>query len=622
MESIYNILIAKLKMQPKHGMPADPNKVNDNLSPDYWKNLTAATQQYSDSLDAFKATLPSFNKLMADMGAVLGGAASESAKLSEGFQRARAYQDEYNKQVKSLIQGVTGLEQSSAELNKEIGISSARSLDFARDLREMNKTIRVSDKTLFAAAASISKFTAGYNAATGVHKGFNEKLEQGQIYLTENMQLSDEAAEGVQLFAAGIGTSAVEYAANLQEASKLLGAATGMDAAKAQREILSEIGNTAADVQMQYSRIPGSLELGALKARALGTSLEKLNTTGQSLLNIESSIGAELEYQQLTGQRLLTRQGKSLTNEYRMATIQGDAAKQADLMNQFIKDQGDELENNLFARKKAAELMGTDEATLAKMIQKQKMLKKLGAEEILKLNKGDMAATIKQLRAENAPEEDIEALLKASDTRTTAERDTQALEAIQSDIALIARGGKDSETFLKETRKSTEASMEFAKKMSETFGSKAVIQGLGGLGMLQERMQLIATPFQQVADILPAYGQDIKAGLDKVTKWPWLKGRWGDKDITLEPKNAAAGGTMSAGDISLVGEQGPELVQFSRNAYVTPTNQTKSALNAPAIDYSKLATAVASAMKNINVTANVRTDDFMSATHLNGRKRI
>jgi len=617
MQTYQNILISKLKQRHKVGI--DPLK-DKNFSSTDWQDLTSALQKYQDAQDVLVNSMPTINALMKDMGEVMGGVVTESAKLSEGFQRAQNYQQSYNKQVLSLIKGVTGLEESSAQLNKEIGMSSLKSLDFARDLRKLGVEMKVGDKVSFAAAVSIGKFTAGYNAAVDSTNTFNQSLQKGQIYLTENMQLSDDAAEGVQLFAAGIGTSALDYAANLSAASELLGAATGMDAAQAQKQILDEIGNTAADVQLQYSRIPGSLELGALKARALGTSLEKLNTTGQSLLNIESSIGSELEYQQLTGQRLLTRQGKSLTNEYRMATIQGDATKQADLMNQFIEDQGDNLEKNLFARKKAAELMGTDEASLAKMIQKRKLLKKLGAEEILKLNKGDMAATIKQLRAKNAPEEDIEALLKASDTRTTAQRDTEALESIQSDIALIARGDKQSAEFLKETQQTRQASLDFAKKMSETFGDRNFIEGIGALGIMNEKISLIAQPFKDVAEILPAYGNEIKAGIDKATNWKFLKGRLSEGEVDLEKK--AKGGPALAGDISLVGEQGPELVKFARNAYVTPTNQTKSALGASSIDYGKMANAIAMAMRTVNVTANIRTDDLLGATKMNGKKRI
>jgi hypothetical protein len=106
------------------------------------------------------------------------------------------------------------------------------------------------------------------------------------------------------------------------------------------------------------------LEAATMKARLLGTTMGELSAVGDKLLNIESSIGTEMEYQQLTGHRLLTNSGKSLTNEYRMAQLKGDGVKQAELMQQFLEKEGDTLENNYIARQKASELFGIDGAKL------------------------------------------------------------------------------------------------------------------------------------------------------------------------------------------------------------------------------------------------------------------
>jgi hypothetical protein len=186
-----------------------------------------------------------------------------------------------------------------------------------------------------------------------------------------------------------MGQSSEEALVKINEMSTALEEFTGISAVQQQSQIIQDIASMGADLQLQYGGVGNKLEVATMKARLLGTSMESLHGTGQSLLNIESSIGAEMEYQQLTGRRLLDNQGKSLTNEYRMATVTGNATKQAELMNQFIASEGDTLEKNLFARQKAAELMGTDEATLAKMIQKRKLLVDLGAEDIMNMTADD-----------------------------------------------------------------------------------------------------------------------------------------------------------------------------------------------------------------------------------------
>lgn len=43
-------------------------------------------------------------------------------------------------------------------------------------------------------------------------------------------------------------------------------------------------------------------------------------------------------------------------------------------------------------------------------------------------------------------------------------------------------------------------------------------------------------------------------------------------------KAQAKGGPFNAGDISLVGEQGPEIVQFGASGFITPNNMIRPAL--------------------------------------------
>ena len=143
--------------------------------------------------------------------------------------------------------------------------------------------------------------------------------------------------------------------------------------------ITEGIAEAGADIQLQYGRLPGSLEQATIKASRLGLKLEDLAGAGESLLDIESSIGKELEYQLLTGRQLTNDQNQSLTNLYREATLRGDANEQANILNDIVAKEGKTLENNLFARKQMADLLGLQEQQLAGAIQKQKLLDSLGA---------------------------------------------------------------------------------------------------------------------------------------------------------------------------------------------------------------------------------------------------
>ena len=165
------------------------------------------------------------------------------------------------------------------------------------------------------------------------------------------------------------------------------------------KQIAEDIGTAGSVTRIQFGRVAGSLESAVLKSRQLGISMADLSTAGQSLLDIENSVGKELEYQLLTGNRLIDQSGKSITAEFRKAQIAGDMNKQADLMNTIMEQEGDTLRTNLFARQQMADLLGMSEEKLAGMLEKQKFVSKFGLnEDAFKLNADDFEEAVKNLQ--------------------------------------------------------------------------------------------------------------------------------------------------------------------------------------------------------------------------------
>jgi hypothetical protein len=191
-------------------------------------------------------------------------------------------------------------------------------------------------------------------------------------------------------------------------------------------ELISEMASLSADTEMQFGRMPGQLELAVIKAKQLGINMKQLTTTGDNLLNIESSIGQEMEYQLLSGRRLVDNQGNSLTNRYREAMITGKANDMAMTMNEILEKEGDTLRTNMFARKQMAELLSMDEATLAKMLNKQEILKKLpNGQDLMKLTGADLAA---KLATSGLAAADIAGVMAADDLRSTDEKLNSVLD--------------------------------------------------------------------------------------------------------------------------------------------------------------------------------------------------
>ncbi len=251
-----------------------------------------------------------------------------------------------------------------------------------------------------------------------IETDYGKKLYKTQTIIQNTLKLSGEQANKYSMYVSGIGKDLEEQLASQYAIGKALDEATGTTGNF--REIVAGIADLTADLQMQYGRLPGRLELSVAKAKALGLEMADLNEAGQNLLDIESSIGQELEYQLISGRRLTDESGKSLTNAYREATLQGNSSKQADIMNQLLEQEGDTLKNNLFARKQMSEMLGMDEAALARAIQKKSILEQIpGGDSLFDLT-GDKLMEAASAMTNN--EELLEELTKVEDRKTTEER--------------------------------------------------------------------------------------------------------------------------------------------------------------------------------------------------------
>ena len=416
-------------------------------------------------------------------------------------------------------------------------------------------------------------------------------------------------------------------------------------------QMVEDISSMGADVATQFGRVPGQLEAATMKARLLGTTMGELSAVGDKLLNIESSIGTEMEYQQLTGHRLLTNSGKSLTNEYRMAQLKGDGVKQAELMKQFLEKEGDTLKNNYIARQKASELFGIDGAKLLEMNAQLKLQKELGIQNLVDQAEGDLKTLEASLRSDSKLSADqidkvLEGAAKAADVRTPAERSADSLDAIKKTIALIGqtnakvttqdKDGEDVITeatgaqFLTGLQTSIDASMAFAKAASKTFTETNFIKGIGTLGTVGDRLLESVIPLKQMAQTLPGIlsteltklVKSVEALTDKI-KQPY-------PTETAEP----AAGLATGGYISGAGSGTSDSIpaRLSDGEYVinaAATRRNKSLLDkinsGGPVGYAAGGAVTSTArMESLlsSILVAMRGSNVMGATSMNGRKRI
>lgn len=590
-------LIARLKKLDRLGLPTDDQK------------------KVESEIAHLLKIVPTLEALGVEYGKIVSLIDDKNALLSQGLGKLIGIQASFNVGIMAQVKNLTYLEESNSKLNTSFGLSSKSSQVFATKLRELAIAGNIGTDKMFAYAESVRDLTSGFIQSSKISVDFQKKLLQGQQFMKNNLKVTDAAAEGYEYYASSLNQTGIQTLAMQNEMAASLSNATGIDKLSIQKDLTETIGSLTADLQMQYSRIPGSLELSVLKSRALGLSLSDLNKTGTNLLNIESSIGTEMEYQLLSGKRLLTADGKSLTNAYRMATIQGDSNKQADLMNQLIKDQGPILEKNLFARKKAAELLGTDEATLARSIQKQKLITKLGAENLMRLNNGDITAVAAQLKARGgASDEEIKQLITASDTRTTAQRQLD-LQQMQYDVTRQMAENQGIDV--------TKAGEAAEKKAADYTPIKTSLNSaalaLGAVTSFGESVSAVNVPIAALAKNLPLFGTGIENILE------WAKNA---TDIKIKSGETIAEDALIMNDGVIKFNPADKFMQVNDSTMIAGTNVDGNKKLARAIsggggsiDYHKLASAIASAMQHVTVQATVKTDNLFGPTSLNTNKR-
>lgn len=474
-------LLNKLKSLPRHGQTTPP--AGDG----------SAYEKFSKILDVAAESLKSFSVEAAATQFGINAINTSVGKLADKFEK--------------VAEKTTFLENRNAELNKTFGLSSTQSARFGDNLDNLSKELGIGGQRAREYTKNLAGIQNGFLAVDKPLSNFQKKLLQGQKYMVDQLQVTGEAAAGYELYSATIADSGMEQLAIQNEIANSIEKATGMTGV--QKDLTETIGKMASNLQIQYGRIPGSLELAVLKSRALGMSMQDLNKAGSNLLDIEGSIGQELEYQLLTGERLVNNQGESLTNLYRQATIEGNASKQADIMNQLIADQGDNLQDNLFARQTMAKMLGMEEAQLAKSIQKQKLITKLGAEDLMRLNEGDMTKVAEQLKARGVKDEDIKQLLEASDTRTTQQRMADTLDNIYSEgIFKMTEGQAD--TLVAATRKGLESAFKtVVGGASEGLSGPKMAYGVGVAGLTSEVVKQTGLLIQEFSELIPYVGKFI-----------------------------------------------------------------------------------------------------------------
>ena len=352
-------------------------------------------------------------------------------KQAAGIQSQINFNDKLLGVYKKLGDSTLFLEARNKELNKTFGVNSKVAAGMSQTFANLASDLSTSAKNMNIYGRNIKQLVPAIKGSIGTNKDYYKGLVAVQRVLTTNLGLTEEQANKYSLFAAQSGDNTGEFIAQSNEYVAAIKESTGLQFSF--KDVTEEITKASAATQLQFGRMPGNLELAAIKAKSLGFTLDEMTKIGTQMLDIESSIGAELEYQLLSGNRLVDEvDKKSLTNKFREAALAGDASKQADALNTILNQEGEVLENNLLARQQMSKLLNMDEASLARALQKKKILEASGASELFSLSGDELETAATQLVKDGKMKAgEFKKLMENTDTRTTAQKMDEQMDLLR-----------------------------------------------------------------------------------------------------------------------------------------------------------------------------------------------
>ena len=278
--------------------------------------------------------------------------------------------------VAGLGKSLLGVNNDVFTLSKTLGQGVAAS----RDLREQFEEYSLGNTRID--AERLTQATVDLGQALGTNVLFSNEFAEDFVKATEFIGLTKEAAGGLARIAVGLGQSAEGYRESI--ANALIPTLKANSINLNLKDVYEEIGKLSASTVITLGRSPEKLTQAVVQAKRFGLELNNLNGIASSLLDFETSIGAELEAELLTGKSLNLEKARAAALTGDQNTLMREIANAAGSLNEF--------ENmNVLARQSLAQSLGLNVDQMSEMLLKQEAINQLGAE-------GEKA-TSNQLRA-------------------------------------------------------------------------------------------------------------------------------------------------------------------------------------------------------------------------------
>lgn len=357
-----------------------------------FKNINAAG-------GIFEGTMQSINGLLKEAG--LGDLANKM-----GFDEIDAQMDQFKKELLAVEDEFGNITYRSASVGETLQMNIKRAGLMGGALRkaiptmilgkmvatltEVSKQQREQRKLTGQSATNIGamnmsmvssidmlKTIAGLSKELGINvdAAFSKATLVEAAELTELMGMSSQSAAKLSLRAEATGQSLKKHTADSFKTTKNF--IQQNKSAVNVGQVMDDVANVSGGVAMSLGNSTEALTNAAAQARSMGLSLKEMEGIADGLLQIESSLEAEMEAELLTGKQLNLERARSAALMNDMETVGKEIANNQEILNAF--QSGNRLEQQAIAKSLG---MSTDQ--VADMIFQQKISAGMSEEQAAK----------------------------------------------------------------------------------------------------------------------------------------------------------------------------------------------------------------------------------------------
>lgn len=343
----------------------------------------------------------------------------QNTKAENSLEKQKAFLNLMYDTVKKIVEMYDKYDQLLSE-NAKVQGTSKKEIDAQYDaiqrLNNTNDIYRVSNQEIL---ASLTQMREQYAAISGKYIA---NIASNAAALSRATGLTAAGSSKFYETMAEIGGTSLGAQKNMEGVANLAAKAAGVPLGK----VIKDVSNASASVRLIFKGNTTELIKQAAELRKIGSSLDSAAKSAESLLNFESSVGAELKASALLGKNVNFNESRRLF--FAGKTAEAEKALQAELLKV-----GDLDKLNYLQKKALAELTGKDIGELQKMETTRKTM--LEAErEFPELAEEKRAAEAELAKYQkNASEKRKEELAMAI-RQSTAETNLKQVEEARAEV--------------------------------------------------------------------------------------------------------------------------------------------------------------------------------------------